>query len=308
MSKKTNEEVQSEINNLIGKEYLLISNYIKNTSNITIKHLKCNNTFESSLVNLRKTRKTCPYCNKGKFGKIDNEIFLQRVKLQYGKDFSILSEYKGIHKKVKIQHKCGYIWEITPNNLLNKKRSCPKCKGVLKKDTDIFKKEIYNLEKNNYTLISDYKSCRQKVKILCNKCNNSWNIKPNDFLRGKRCPYCNLHKNQSANENLIEEYLIKNNIKYEREKTFNSLKDKNKLRFDFYLEDYNLVIEYDGEQHFNAGWYKNEEKVSNTMKHDQMKNSWCKENNIDILRIPYTIDNIIEYLDNYLNENYEVVK
>lgn len=308
MSKKTIKEVQTEINNLIGNEYLLISDYTKNTANITIKHITCNNTFESSLVNLRKTKKKCPYCNNEKFGKMNNKIFLQRVNLQYGDEFIILSEYKGIHEKVLVQHKCGYIWKITPNNLLNRKRSCPKCKGVLKKDTNAFKKEIYFLEKDNYTLLSEYTGCRKKVEILCNKCNNSWYIKPNDFLRGKRCPYCNLHKNQSSSESLIESYLLKNNIKYEREKTFDTLKDKHKLRFDFYLEDYNLVIEYDGLQHEKAGWYKNEEKLNITKKHDKMKNNWCKNNDIDILRISYKEKDIIAYLNKYLNDNYEIIE
>lgn len=66
-----------------------------------------------------------------------------------------------------------------------------------------------------------------------------------------------------------------------------------KLRFDFYLPDYNLFIEYDGEQHYkpvNYG-YNDEEKAQRkfevVQKYDQLKNEYCKQNNINLLRIPY---------------------
>ena len=59
------------------------------------------------------------------------------------------------------------------------------------------------------------------------------------------------------------------------------------LIFDFYLLDYHMLIEYDGEQHFHIAKndYFNYEEVN---KRDKFKNEWCKENNIPLIRIPYT--------------------
>ena len=58
-------------------------------------------------------------------------------------------------------------------------------------------------------------------------------------------------------------------------------------RFDFFLPDYNLIIEYDGEQHF-SGWGGDPKKLKYTQEHDQYKEQWCKINNITLIRIPYT--------------------
>ena len=67
-------------------------------------------------------------------------------------------------------------------------------------------------------------------------------------------------------------------------------------KFDFYVEN-KYLIEYDGEQHFifknNEGW-NNEEHFKKTQEHDSYKNQWCKDNNIPLIRIPYThYDNIV---------------
>lgn len=57
----------------------------------------------------------------------------------------------------------------------------------------------------------------------------------------------------SKGEQLIYDILIENNLVFEQQKTFNNCinpKTNKKLRFDFYLPDYNCCIEYDGEQHY----------------------------------------------------------
>ena len=52
----------------------------------------------------------------------------------------------------------------------------------------------------------------------------------------------------------------------------------------FHLPDYNLIVEFDGKHHFdNTG--RGDHEI--TVKHDKIKNEYCKSNNIDILRIPY---------------------
>lgn len=90
----------------------------------------------------------------------------------------------------------------------------------------------------------------------------------------------------------ITELLNKNNISYEKEKTFNSCRfpDTNALaRFDFYIQN-KYLLEYDGEQHFKysaSGWNTKEDYQA-TIKRDEFKNQWCKENGIPLIRIPYT--------------------
>ena len=107
----------------------------------------------------------------------------------------------------------------------------------------------------------------------------------NDHISSKSgCPDCN----NSIGENEIEKILINNNIKYDKQKMFNDCKYKNLLRFDFYLEDYNICLEYDGIQHFKINEYYGGEKAFKEQKiKDSIKNEYCKNNNIELIRIRY---------------------
>lgn len=103
----------------------------------------------------------------------------------------------------------------------------------------------------------------------------------------------------SLGENKIKNILLNNNINFVQEYKFEDLKDKSYLRFDFAIfdKDNNLIklIEYDGKQHTQESSIWHTETV---IKHDEMKDNYCKENNIPLLRIPYTdLEKInLEYL------------
>lgn len=97
----------------------------------------------------------------------------------------------------------------------------------------------------------------------------------------------------SKGEKKIELTLNELKITFNKEYIFNNCinpKTGSKLRFDFYLPDYNTCIEYDGIQHFiytNSGW-NTKENYLETVYRDSIKNQYCKENNIKLIRIPYT--------------------
>lgn len=67
------------------------------------------------------------------------------------------------------------------------------------------------------------------------------------------------------------------------QKTFSDLKDKNYLRYDFYIEELNLLVEADGHQHV----YNHYHAYDDPTKHDIMKNEYAKKKNINLLRIHY---------------------
>ena len=81
---------------------------------------------------------------------------------------------------------------------------------------------------------------------------------------------------------------------------FTNCRDKKVLPFDFYLPQYNLCIEYDGEQHFDIKHsFRDEDSFWNTVLHDAIKNSFCEDNNITLLRIPFwEFDNIEDIIKN----------
>ena len=102
----------------------------------------------------------------------------------------------------------------------------------------------------------------------------------------------------------IDKLLTDKNIEHQKE--FPVFIDGIRYRFDFYLPKYNLFIEYDGEQHYKPVKFGNdleEAKINlqKTQSHDKIKNEYCKNNNINLLRIPYwEKENVETIIDNHL--------
>lgn len=96
----------------------------------------------------------------------------------------------------------------------------------------------------------------------------------------------------SKGEEKINKILAQNNITFIPQYHTKTLKsDKNyPLYFDFYLPDYNIVIEYQGEQHYNPisrGFY-DEASFDELKRRDELKKEWCKTNKVKMIEIPYT--------------------
>lgn len=100
----------------------------------------------------------------------------------------------------------------------------------------------------------------------------------------------------------IEKFFNKNNI--ENQPEYPVIIDGARYRFDFYLPQYNLFIEYDGQQHYEPMRFyreneeKNEEVLRKTQERDKIKNKYCEDNNINLLRIPYWESKNIETIIN----------
>lgn len=130
-----------------------------------------------------------------------------------------------------------------------------------------------------------------RVKWHCKcSCGNEKDIEAYSLTHGltQSCG-CNI---ASRGEQIIQQLLEQNHIIYEKEKIFEScyFTDTNRLaRFDFFINN-SYLIEFDGIQHFkerNSGWgIKN--PLNKIQQHDEFKNQWCKNNNIPLIRIPYT--------------------
>ena len=114
---------------------------------------------------------------------------------------------------------------------------------------------------------------------------------------------CGNHSNVSKGNEKIIKFLQGAKIPFETEKKFSTCKDKNLLPFDFYINN-SYLIEYDGKQHYDENSIFNYEY---THKHDLIKSQWCKENNIPLIRIPYThFKNLV--LDDLLLETSKFVE
>ena len=172
--------------------------------------------------------------------------------------------------------------------------------------------QIINSRYGNVLLNKEeYKNMSQRnLQIKCGCCGERiFTTALYDYITGSdRCVFCS--QSLSKNEFIIANYFNKNSIKYESEKTFKDCKDKMPLPFDFYLPNYNLCIEYDGEYHYRPiriSKEETEEDIQNRFKlrqfHDQIKNEYCQSHGIELLRIPYwEQDNIEQIITDKLNE------
>lgn len=113
---------------------------------------------------------------------------------------------------------------------------------------------------------------------------------------------------QSYGESVVEQKLRKYNISFLKEVEFNGLINpatKKKLRFDFYLPELNICIEFDGEQHFKTIKEFDGDDITLLPKRrflDKLKNNFCKSNNIKLIRIKYTEINNINKIIKHINE------
>lgn len=131
--------------------------------------------------------------------------------------------------------------------------------------------------------------------IQCKCCGKHYQERPTYVIsstrrRGNNPCDCWRTKRESKGSILLQGILDGAGITFEKEKYYNDCVSKkgNFLYFDFFLPKQNILIEYDGEQHFFDSFQRGEEIFKMYQENDKIKNQYCKNNNITLIRIPYT--------------------
>ena len=139
------------------------------------------------------------------------------------------------------------------------------------------------------------------------ECGNIIEKTTNELERNcvQSCPDCRM---VSIGEEKIKQILKELNITFLTQYKIKECKDIFCLPFDFYLPNYNILIEYDGLGHYEVSnretSWRTKENVELTQKHDNIKTQYCKDNNIKFIRIPYYNYNQLskEYLLSLINQ------
>lgn len=184
----------------------------------------------------------------------------------------------------------GHVWNVKWTNFISGSR-CPHCNNMNKKINSILEFEKM-LNREGYRLLnwSNFKTRKSKIFTICPN-NHIYEVSFDKFKQGRRCKHCNISKGERE----IIKILSSNNINFLTEYKFNDCRNKFLLPFDFYLPNLNICIEYDGEQHYRLGKFNNDLlDLMNLKRRDNIKTNYCKNNNIDLLRIPYWNFNNIE--------------
>ncbi len=137
----------------------------------------------------------------------------------------------------------------------------------------------------------------------CPNCNNSFYELPAKINNGHTTS-CGC-RTQSFGESYVQSLLAEMRIEFAPQYTFADCKYINTLHFDFAIfYDGNLIglVEYDGKQHFEpVDFFGGQKGFESSQKRDEIKNAYCKANNIPLLRLPYTLSmkeikkNLYEY-------------
>lgn len=220
-------------------------------------------------------------------------------------NIDVLEEY--IDAKTPILHKCKldeYEWLASPDSIL-RGTGCPLCakKRISESKRKTHQEYVIDVAKvnPNIEVIGQYVNSQTPVLHRCKKDGCEWMARPYNILNGYGCPTCQESKGERAIKKWLESY----KIQYIHQKRFDDCKDILPLPFDFYLPEYNICIEYNGEQHYRPvdfagkGQEWAEQQLVKTQAHDQIKSQYCEDNNIRLLVIPY-YKNIEEELNNFL--------
>lgn len=297
------EEVTEHIHTKFPDWQFKVLDYQKNNIPCHIQCLQCNEIKEYKQLSHLLTKQTPCICTSQasqyksiqqikeleQFFKTNNEFDLV--------EWTRMNDAK--HKPaVTIYHtSCGRAF-TRRTTVFYKDRTCPHCTGHALPDTI---EMAQRCKDRGYTLLTEYKTLQDKVLIRHDKCGFIWGIKPYRFYKelDGDCPQCN--RQLSRGERRIMEYLESHNIKYDREHSFDWQSHK-AYRYDYYIPEYNLIIEYNGIQHYEETNFLHSSLETNN-EHDQIKMNEAIANNYNYLVIPYThYTQIAEILDNWFND------
>lgn len=312
---KTKEKLQHLIGTKIYDWTILeiLPLYDKNGKTFVRAKCKCGNIVEVNLSNIKSNyKKDCGCGHDDRMNDLIKEKYNYLIGTQIN-DWLVLDiippENNKHHTSALCECTCGTIKKVNITYLLSEKSKNCGC-GRKKKLSDIKGKNLIG-QRFGKLVVTELLEERNKFRRRLYRCKCDCG---NTCVVSSVC-LLNHHTSScgcilSSNNLYIHNYLIDKNIKHEPE--YPVCINGQRFRFDFYLSDYNLFIEYDGEQHYKpvkfAGQSDKDAEIQfdKTKKHDVIKNKYCEDNNINLLRIPYwekkNIDTIIGNCLQRLNE------
>lgn len=256
----------------------------------------------------RKNKVSKDACNKCRTKKQHETTYNERAKKQFDrarkfcseKDYELLtdeSEYTGVSMTISYRCKKHGVQSSTLGNFIEG-HGCIHCSyeergKKCRHSIDYIISIIESYNDNKLLNPEDYIGSNEHNLIIeCGLCGTTYETSFSDYVSNMqiRCYACS--NKESKGEFAIRCVLNKYNILFSKGKTYDDCRDVRCLPFDFYVPEYNLLIEFDGQQHF--GQYNNFGDYETVKKHDEIKNKYCKDNNINLLRIPYWDFNKIE--------------
>ncbi len=266
----------------------LLSNKYKSAKSKMLWRCSCGNVFKRCWSNIRNGQIHCLDCakdNNVKGSRHTKEFIVKEFKVR-GYDVINAEDYKNKNTMLYAKGEDGYIYAVTYSSL----------KKVNKLTLSLSKYNKYNeyninkhLKDNNidFSLVEIMDGAI--IKLRCNKCEEEVTRPWKDVRRyGIKCLNCD--KTISKGEVTIRNYLKKHGIRFETQASFSGCRYKLPLKFDFklFIGDNIILIEFDGVQHFRPiERFGGSEYFQIRKERDEIKNKYCKDNNIPLYRLTY---------------------
>ena len=307
---KTN-HVRSVVESFGGQ---LIGEYIRADIKIKIICPSCGKIFGTIFNNYKDSNSThlCKKCASQLIADKrvpDQDEMMNRF---FDKGFMVIdrNQLRGMTDKVDLVDENGYKYNLSMNTI---KGTARRIDSNNRRFGDNNPFTLYNMnlwaqkegKEIDILSISKNKTNRLQVEIFCRRCGNKRILMWSSInSNGNGCSYCSISKG----ERKIKYFLEQNSISFTFQKKYDDCKDKIALRFDFHLWDYDTIVEYDGEGHFEPRDFKGKgekwaiDQFHQTQRRDKIKTQYCLDHNIPILRIPYwKKDDIPQILTSYLH-------
>lgn len=234
----------------------------------------------------------CPECgavSQSEKRRMNKEDFILKSKAVHGDKYNYSKiVYKNSRENITIICPVHGEFYPAPGNFLSGS-GCPKCSIIeqhenQKKNVEDFINDSRKVHGNKFDYSKvEYNGGKVPVEIVCKK-HGAFHQTPNSHQSGNGCPFCNASKG----ENQIKLILDNLAIRYFTQHTFDGLVDKRKLKCDFYLPDNNLVIEFNGRQHYEeVKTWGGKESLNEVQRRDELKRVFLKSVNIKLLEIHY---------------------
>ena len=320
MKRMTQEEFIKRCVEIYGDRYVYDKVEYKNIETKVLVFCKKHNFYFETIPRNFLKGHGCPKCGKEGMAKtqsLGQEEFIKRCeKIHENRNYDFsntvyikASEYVTVmcHEKDIYGNEHGE-FKIKAYHLLNG-HGCRKCLNDLNyrnriKPFETFVEQsierfgdMFDFSKSNYI------NSKTKIQIICKKCGHIIETTPSIFLKGCGCQYCN----GPSMEVDINNFLTNNNIKYIYQ--YKNKQMLGSLSLDFYLPEYNIAIECQGEQHFRPiKWWGGIESFNKLKERDQRKFEICKENGIDILYYSNSKKTPNDYYNEIYHDTEELLK
>lgn len=282
---------------------LLSSEYVNSKSKLKFK-CKCGNTYFVTFSMFKyQNMRNCRDCgikrrNKNKAHSLEYiKDFIENIS---GSECKLLStEYTNVSTPLEILCKCGNTFTTDFHHFSTQnKRQCTECGNYIRNNStrltnEYIKKYVEIDSKSNCELIKcDYKNASSRIEVKC-PCGEHFKTTFNEFKWNNRIRCRKCSSSISKMENDIVNILGDWNIEYIHQCKFEGCIDKRELPFDFYFPQEKICIEADGRQHFEPvifGSMTYSDALENfkiVKRHDEIKDKFCKDNNMKLIRIPY---------------------